>query len=268
MKKRSKIIYSGSSFQTALVREEQLALPSVFPSLKGKTLLFVSDIHLSHMFPIEALRRLVRQIAALQPDMLLLGGDYAESPAWQQQFFEEISVIRPLLGSYAVLGNNDTECFPKNTGKLAEIADRFGITLLKNQTARVAVGEDIICIAGMDDFEYGIHTAKPLFEKCDQSALRILLSHYPQGAVYYAGRFDNLQPHLALSGHTHGGQFSIGGLTPFSIGFERRIHGMKLPAVHGWTDIHQTRLLVSAGIGTSRLPFRLCVPPEIHRIQP
>ncbi len=267
MKSHKKMFYFGPSFEAALVREESFTLPSVCRSLKGRTLLFVSDVHLCRRFPLKALRLLVQQMSAVQPDMLLLGGDYAENAEWQRQFFEEISCIRPPLGSYAVLGNNDTECFPKDVNELAKIAAGFGVTLLNNQAVRISVGADTVCIAGLDDFKHGSHPMKPLFKESDLSSLRILLSHYPQGIAYYTSRVGgNLQPHLALSGHTHGGQFSLRGFTPFSIGFERRIHGMALPAVSGWTDVGQTKLLVSSGIGTSRLPFRLCVPPEIHRI--
>ena len=71
--------------------------------------------------------------------------------------------------------------------------------------------------------------------------------------------------HLALVGHTHGGQFRFLGLTPYSIGFERRKYSRQLP-VEGWTEVPGFPLLISPGVGTSRLPFRLNVPPTIHLI--
>ena len=265
--KISDIIDYMPSFREARVTEEVVSLPPSFASLKGRTLLFVSDIHLSRTFTLMALRRLIHQIDSYQPDMLLLGGDYAESSTWQRQFFKEISAIMPPLGIYAVVGNNDTECFSENIDELRQIAAENGITLLMNESVRVRAGADYITIAGLDDFEYGSFPYCPLFDHTSASSLRILLSHYPQGAAYYSAHIDGVQPHLAFSGHTHGGQFSLCGITPFSVGFERRIHGMKLPAVSGWTNLKNTRLLVSDGIGTSRLPFRLCVPPVFHVIR-
>lgn len=265
--KISDMIYYTSSFQAAQVSEEAFALPPAFAPLKGRTLLFVSDIHLSRIFTLDALRRLIHQMDAFQPDMILLGGDYAESSVWQRQFFKEISVLTPPLGIYAVAGNNDTECFPENIGELKQIAAENGVTLLLNESVRVRAGAEVITIAGLDDFEYGSFPYRPLFDPTTASTFRILLSHYPQGTAYYSTHLDGPQPHLALSGHTHGGQFSICGITPFSVGFERRIHGMKLPVISGWTTLGQTRLLVSDGIGTSRLPFRLCVPPVFHLIR-
>ncbi len=266
MKKFSEMIYYSPSFRAAQVKEEAFSLPPACASLKGRTLLFVSDVHLCRIFPIEAVRRLTEQMAQYNADMILLGGDYAESAEWQRQFFHELSRLHAPLGIYAVAGNNDSECF-ENIEELTEIAARAGVTFLNNRTAHVSVGVCRIAVAGMSDFKYGEETVHPLFEPADESAFRILLSHYPQGISHYVSHFSKLQPHLALSGHTHGGQFSVFGLTPYSIGFEHHFHGIKLPAVSGWTNVEHTKLLVSEGIGTSRLPFRLCVPPAFHLIR-
>ena len=90
------------------------------------------------------------------------------------------------------------------------------------------------------------------------------MAHYPKSLLLHAGNCAVL-PHLALAGHTHGGQFRFLGLTPYSIGFESRLSCRALP-VAGWSDALGFPTLVSPGIGTSRLPFRLNVPPAIHFI--
>ena len=70
---------------------------------------------------------------------------------------------------------------------------------------------------------------------------------------------------LVLCGHTHGGQFNALGLTPYSIGFER-LYGRRIAplGVAGWQDADGARLLVSKGIGASRIPLRIGVRPEIE----
>ena len=266
MKKFSDIVKFGSSFRAAQVEEKAFSPSSVCASPKGRTLLFVSDIHLCPMFPHASLERLLEQIASLRPDMILLGGDYAESAAWQADFFRMLSDIPAPLGKYGVIGNNDSECFPDNLCPLFEMAANFGVTLLNNRTARIEADGCSIAIAGLSDFEYGTPNERALFLGRDEGALRILLAHYPQSIAHYLAQGHPFAPHLAMSGHTHGGQFSLLGLTPYSVGFEWRLKGIRLPAVSGWHNLDGTQLLVSPGIGTSRLPFRVGVSPAIHRI--
>jgi predicted MPP superfamily phosphohydrolase len=68
-----------------------------------------------------------------------------------------------------------------------------------------------------------------------------------------------------LSGHTHGGQFNLFGLNPYSIGFERFGDELPPPAVvSGMMRFGPTTLLTSKGIGVSRIPLRIGVRPEIH----
>ena len=266
MKKFSDIVTFGSSFRAAQVEEKVFSPSPACASPKGRTLLFVSDVHLCDMFPHASAERLLEQIASLHPDMLLLGGDYAESPALQRDFFRMLSEVPAPLGKYGVIGNNDSECFPDNLCPLFEMAQRAGVTLLNNRTVRVNVDGASVSIAGLSDFQYGTPNEKPLFCGRDESALRILLSHYPQSVAQYLAQGHPFAPHLAMAGHTHGGQFSLLGLTPYSVGFEWRMRGIRLPAVRGWRSLGDTELLVSSGIGTSRLPFRVNVLPEIHRI--
>ena len=64
-------------------------------------------------------------------------------------------------------------------------------------------------------------------------------------------RFD-----LCLSGHTHGGQIAFWGWAPFRpVGSGR--------FVTGFYDVPGCRLFVSKGVGTSVLPVRWGVAPEV-----
>ena len=230
-------------------------------------MLFLSDVHLSNRFPAEAVEKLLSQIEALHPDMILLGGDYAESAAWQLQFFEMLSRIAPPLGIFGVLGNNDYECFPDRLTPLLEAATRAGVTLLIDRTVRIDAGCGRISIAGLNELRHAEPLKKPLFTGKDAFSLRILLAHYPQSIGRYLRESPVHAPHFAAAGHTHGGQFSVMGLTPYSIGFEFIMKGERLPLVSGWKQMIGTQLLVSPGLGTSRIPLRINVEPTIHCIR-
>jgi predicted MPP superfamily phosphohydrolase len=65
-------------------------------------------------------------------------------------------------------------------------------------------------------------------------------------------------PHMMLAGHTHGGQICVPGIGPL-------INMSRAPLRHSFGLIEEDgrRMYVTSGIGTSGLPIRIGVPPEI-----
>ena len=215
--------------------------------MRGLRLVFVSDVHLRPRVRPEQLSTLIELIAAQRPDMLLLGGDYAESPADCERFFAALARLKCPLGGFGVPGNNDFE----SAAQLAQWMHRASVRLLRNASVRLALNGGTLEIGGCDDHKYGAPNTHRLFSDAP-GAYRILLSHYPVAPKCVC--------ELQLSGHTHGGQLCLGQLSPYSIGFE---HSFGIRAVRGETRIGPTRLLVCNGIGVSRLPLRVGAPPEI-----
>ena len=125
-----------------------------------------------------------------------------------------------------------------------------GVRLLVNES--VQLNGDVE-IGGCDEYKHGSPQTEKIFHS---SAYRILLSHFP---VKPECRCD-----LMLSGHTHGGQFNVLGITPYIIGFE---HGYKIETISGMTRLDDTALLTSKGIGMSKLPLRIGVRPQVHLVK-
>ena len=221
------------------------------PFMRGLRLMFVSDGHLRPCVRPEKLDALIALTVAQRPDMLLLGGDYAETPADCARFFEALTQLTPPLGSFGVLGNNDLD----STAQLPQWMQKSGVQLLKNSSARIVLSGGALEIGGCDDHKYGAPDTRCLFSD-DPDAYRILLSHFPIAPECACA--------LQLSGHTHGGQLCLGRLTPYSIGFERKFG---ILAVRGEAQFGQTRLLLCNGIGVSRLPLRIGAPPEILLVE-
>lgn len=86
---------------------------------------------------------------------------------------------------------------------------------------------------------------------------RILLSHHPD-VVLDLLDCGGRTPDLVLAGHTHGGQVAIPGLGPILT--DTRL-GRRYD--RGSFTIEGIRLFVTAGVGTSILPFRLGAPPDV-----
>ena len=67
---------------------------------------------------------------------------------------------------------------------------------------------------------------------------------------------------VALFGHTHGGQISFFGKSPF---FNLKTDvGPRY--MSGWLEENRAAVLISNGVGTSGAPVRLFAPPQIHLI--
>ena len=123
-----------------------------------------------------------------------------------------------------------------------------------------------LTVVGLDEMKYGRPRTEGLFAGMGEENFCVLLSHYPQMAVAVAQSGANPGLQLALCGHTPGGQFRLGGLTPYAVGYERKMRTGGPSLVHGWRRIGQTWILVSNGLGTSSLPLRIGAQPQIHKI--
>ena len=194
-------------------------------------------------------RRIVRRTNMLDPDLVLIGGDFVDGldadPA-------KLAAIRPLeglrarLGTYAVLGNHDQE-----EDAIQRTVEEAGIRVLMNE--HVAIEGSYL--VGLGDLRMHESEPVPAFEGVPDGAPTIALAHGPKTfELPKMGRFD-----LALAGHTHGGQ----GCIPFTDVCPYLEEDMK-PWVKGLYDFPKGgRLYVSRGLGTSGHPARIGARPEI-----
>jgi len=212
--------------------------------------LFLSDIHLRPGTPDTALQALMERIAAQNADLLLLGGDYAETPEACLRFFRALEKQHFPMGGFACPGNNDLESMPT----LAETMARAGVTLLNNSHASLQLAGGTLLIGGCDDHKYGWPQTRKLFG--DAAGYRILLSHFPVK--------PDCKCDLMLSGHTHAGQCNVLGITPYSVGFE---HSYGMLGVRGFRHAGGMRTLISNGVGISRIPLRLGAEPQIYLLE-
>lgn len=216
--------------------------------MHGVKALFISDVHLRPGVKDAQLNALVEQIRAQDADLLLLGGDYAETTKDCLRFFAALECLSFPLGAYAVPGNNDRDSMPT----LLETMQRAGIQLLHNAACSLSLPGGRLAIGGCDDHKYGHPRTKGLFDGVPGD-YRILLSHYPV--------LPDCECSLILSGHTHAGQCNVLGITPYSLGFEFWMH---LQGVRGLKRFGDMRMFIGNGIGISRIPLRMGAQPQIY----
>ena len=226
--------------------------------LRGLRVLFASDMHVLPRTTRADLDALARRFSDIGPDLLLLGGDYSDRAEGTHRLFEALAGVKPPLGCFGVVGNNDAEAWAERVGELRSVMAKGGCRLLLNEAVDIPYGGGTIRLAGIDEHLHGKPSISRLYPAGPrEDNYRILLSHYPVMPV--------ARPDMMLCGHTHGGQFNLLGLTPYGIGFERLSpHRPHAVAVSGLLTVEGMRLLVSKGIGASRIQWRVGVRPEIE----
>ncbi|API60668.1 hypothetical protein BSL82_16360 [Tardibacter chloracetimidivorans] len=227
------------------------------------TIAFLSDTHAGVPdMPPERLSRIVDQVNALAPDLILLGGDYVKGSPFGMGDIPAERAIAPLhglrarLGVIAVLGNND--CADGQDDRIAGLLRTGGIRVLRNDVALLPG----VSVLGVDDVIHckgNLGPAKIAYDKQMRSRAGerardfvILLAHEPAFAAFAPDYAD-----LILAGHTHGGQM-FPALTGRFVA-----HQNKLPAARGAMMVNGIPLVITSGVGTSNLPLRVGVPPEI-----
>ncbi|MBR3976707.1 MAG: metallophosphoesterase [Bacteroidaceae bacterium] len=211
---------------------------------------FISDTHYPSLFSEKRLRKLVSHIKEINPNILLLGGDYVTSNDSIDALFSALSATAPDDGIYAVLGNHERS----NSHLIAESMKRHGICLLRDSCANIPGKESNIIIAGIEDsFKNAAIESLP-GKGYNPDEFMIVLAHTPD----YAER-TSATAGIVLSGHTHGGQVSLLGLyTPV----KNTIYGRRFLRGENRTT-NGTTVITTNGIGTSRKKIRFCVPSEI-----
>ena len=224
-------------------------IPLSFDNIK---IAFVSDIHHGPYLSVERVRKMVNDINNLQPDIILLGGDYSHRKAkYIVPVFDEMNNLKAKLGIYAVLGNHDHWEGADLTRSMMK-AD--GINICDNQAFWVKNGKDSIKIGGVGDLWMDHQVIDRTLIDLKQSDFCILLSHNPD----YIEQVPDTLIDLVLSGHTHGGQITLFGwwapVLPLAFGQKYR---------YGLSNTGKMQYYITSGIGTITPPLRFFCRPEI-----
>ncbi len=213
----------------------------------------LTDIHLGPPdMPPARVARIVAQANALHPDLVVLTGDYHGGKLVDGLFargrggnlddaVRPLRALRSRLGTFAVRGNHDEPYWTPR------VLPRNRMTYLENAHADAGP----VVVAGVDDLATGHANVAAALAGIAPGKPVVLLMHEPDGFADVPGSVA-----VTLAGHTHGGQVRlplIGAL----------VTNTRLGYVRGRYVVGGRTLIVSSGLGTSGLPFRLGVPPEI-----
>lgn len=221
---------------------------------KPRRIVMLADIHVAGPdMPAARLARIVEQVNALKPGLILIAGDFVSDKRTATRHYSVAEALAPLAGldpnvaKIAVPGNHDHwRDVDAISGELA----KHRIGLLRNQV----VNAHGIVVAGLDDDFTGHADLDGVSETLEWMGRRaIILSHSPDP---FAKLPDNTG--IMLAGHTHCGQIGWPwGGSPATMSEYGQRYACGVVRERG------NILITSAGIGTSVLPFRMFTQPEI-----
>ncbi|HYH98116.1 metallophosphoesterase [Hyalangium sp.] len=217
------------------LNEYELHVPGLHPAHDGLRVAQLSDIHVGQATSDVRIRRAVMAVNASAPDLVFLTGDYVtHSPKPLPRVREVLSGLTGPV--FVVLGNHDHWV---NAPYLREGFERLGYTVLQNEHRTVHVRGAPAAILGVDDGRTGRDDVESTFRGAPTSGTRLVLAHTPptvEKLPAYAGL-------VQFSGHTHGGQFWVRGLT------EALFRRAGQPYIRGHYTVRGNQLYVNQGLG-------------------
>jgi uncharacterized protein len=235
-----------------VVHQEAIAIDKWPKELDGLKIAVLSDIHVGARFiDDKKLRLIVERTNQLQPEMIVILGDYMSGERVEPEVFAAaLKDLRAPLGVYSVLGNHD---WWWDGYRVRRGLEANGIKVLENEAVEVKGRGSSVWLAGLADLWTRPQHIEQTIAKVPSGQPLIALTHNPD----IFPRLPQRVP-LLLAGHTHGGQVRfpiIGTVVETSRLGERFVRG------HLFENNHH--LFVTTGIGTSIIPVRFGVPPEI-----
>ncbi len=187
----------------------------------------ISDVHIGSR-QAGFLRRIVRKLNALNPEIVVVTGDLIDSTTVEIEALDSIRQLNAV--TLFCIGNHERYA---DLPKVLDMAEQLGMIVLRQQIHH----HDQLCFFGIDDADRVDQVAMHLPSlPLDANKFNILLYHRPVG---WEAAIDH-GIDLMLSGHTHNGQ-----IFPFNFLVKRQFSRIAGHYVN--CDAH---LYVSSGTGT------------------
>ena len=252
-----------NKFEVNRVEYASADLPDGFD---GYRIALWSDAHVGNYTGKDAyvLRNAIDSLNAMNPDVIFFLGDLQNvGPDEIEECLPELSRLSAPDGIFSILGNHDYSKYQggtreeklANEARTQDLQRQMGWRLLMNEHTLLRHGGDSIVLAGMegngeDGMDHGFAIWEKTVEGIPQGVFTIMLAHDPFAWRKYVLPYTQSQ--LTLSGHTHGGQVRLLGMTTT----------VMFPEDDGMYERDGKHLYVSRGLG-ALIPLRFNVTGEV-----
>ena len=262
--------YAAVEAAKDLIVTDYRPVPPGWPDSHRLTITVIADLHAGGPnMGLERVRQVVDAANALGSDLVVVLGDYFAThrfvtervphPVWAG----ELARLKARLGVYTILGNHDWWFDIKG---VRSALNGVRLPIMENDAVLIGDGGRRFWLAGLGDqlahwlgpgqFE-GVDDLPGTLKKVTTDDPVILLVHEPDIFTQVPARVT-----LTLAGHTHGGQIVLPFVPPLWAPSE---YGARF--AYGHIVERGRHMIVSGGLGCSKVPLRLGVPPEIVRIR-
>lgn len=150
------------------------------------SILYLSDLHFTR-YSGPFVSRIIAAVKELNPSIILLGGDYADSTGGLQHFTTLLRSLTDYKHVYAIAGNHD---YFIGIEKVKKVVAECGIGWIEKSSERIMVNGICIQLDG-----------NRLLQEPAGADLSVACLHQPRNIQPYKDRYN-----LAFAGHLHGGQ--------------------------------------------------------------
>jgi predicted MPP superfamily phosphohydrolase len=270
------LLLPGTGAYAALQAAGELAItdyapvPRNWPDRQRLTITVIADLHAGGPnMGLARVRAVVDAANALKSDLVAVLGDFFATHRFitehvpHDAWAEELARLKAPLGVYSILGNHD---WWYDIAGVRRALKRVGIPVLENDAVLLGepgrrfwlagLGDQLAYVRGPSHFE-GVDDLPGTLAQVRSDDPVILLVHEPDIFTEVPERVA-----LTLAGHTHGGQIRLPFMEPV---WAPSAYGARFAYGH---IVEQGRhMIVSGGLGCSKVPLRLGVPPEVVRVQ-
>ena len=276
-------IYGYACSRIVHVDYVDVYISGLSPFLEGTRVLFASDFKITGERSARDSVKLMKRLCEANPDLVLLGGDYTgmslsdlfraqtqegraaineRLKAARETFFSGLSGLSVPGGIYAVSGDADV-----TVEGLYQDCSLGGVTLLENATHRAVVNDSPILIVGCAySSTFGSRAFQ--FSNPTDAGTVLVLAHNPDTSKQISTVKDangNAEADLILCGHTLGGQVNVFGKCLMSAA--GAYQGDFPAGLYDENDKKSlVKMLVSSGVGTDWLPFRLGSRAQVYMV--
>ncbi|MCA1723430.1 MAG: metallophosphoesterase family protein [Thermomicrobia bacterium] len=212
------------------VTVHRVEMADIPPEWDGVRIVQLSDFHLGFATPYAMLARAIAETVAMQPDLIVLTGDYANDG--RPLPLDLLAPLAKAAPTIAILGNHDY------------LQRTIGADLIAKELEKHLEGP------GAD--------VKGIVARMQGKSPSLVLVHEPD----VIDRFPDRWAGLTLSGHTHSAQIRLSPIRRYDW-VDWPISEMQSAYPRGWFNVRGNRLYVSHGLGVSTVPLRFCARPEL-----
>jgi predicted MPP superfamily phosphohydrolase len=248
--------------EPASLRNEnhEIHLPHWPAACDGLRIAVLADLHVGSPFNgLDKLARIVELTLKAKPDLILLAGDYGisgiigGSKVSAEEIADGLSPLAAPLGVFAVLGNHD---WWTGAARIERALESAGIPVLEDSSVLLKRDGCAFQLAGLSDYWEGGRNYRAALEKIPPGMPTIALTHNPDAFAEISPPVD-----FMIAAHTHGGQVYLPLLGRLIVPSK---YGQRYAIGH--VVENGRHLFVSSGLGTSIVPVRFLVPPEVSML--